>query len=503
MADHLGRIRFGLGRPGRGRSRGVWRPWYCVILFALVYFLSLAGPVRAQDQGASGLEMAGAIQDSLVRTIAECEASVVAVWRVKRNSRGSSPPPPPPGVEFIPLRYGAGVVVDKNGLILVPSHLLDEKDVHWVTTSDRRTYVAKIKASDPRSALAILEIESEDLTPITFGEAERLKKGQIVITLGNPQAIARDGQVSASWGIVSNLGRKAGPLLSESTDSIDRVKWQRPTLHHFGTLIQTDTRLHFNSSGGALVNLRGELVGLTTTLASLPGQEAGASYAIPINSQMRRIIERLKEGREVEYGVVGFSVVPLPVDQENPNQRGVLIGRVFKGTPADRSGFREGDIVTHIEGQAVEDPDQMILRLGSFPVDSRIRVRYLRGEERKTADVVMAKLAVPGHKIVTQQVPPWRGMRVDYSTATPNMASLSGRGLLDGEGCVVIASVAEDSPAWKVGLRPDMFVSHVDGRRVARPSDFRREVAANSGPVRLRLTSSSKKRPEKVIQPES
>ncbi len=118
------------------------------------------------------------------------------------------------------------------------------------------------------------------MTPIALGNAAELKKGQIVISLGNPYAVARDGQASAAWGIVSNLGRKAPATPSESDPS------GRPTLHHYGTLIQTDAKLNLGTSGGPLLNLKGEMVGLSVVLAAAAGYEAAGGYAIPVDDNV-------------------------------------------------------------------------------------------------------------------------------------------------------------------------------------------------------------------------
>ena len=141
-----------------------------------------------------------------------------------------------------------------------------------------------------------------NLQPITFGDAATLKKGQIVIALGNPYAIARDGQPSASWGIISNLQRQA-PSPRDGTRPSDG----RETLHHFGTLIQTDARLELGTSGGALVNLKGEMIGLTTSLAALSGYERPGGFAIPVDDDFRRALETLKTGRLPDYGFLGVA----------------------------------------------------------------------------------------------------------------------------------------------------------------------------------------------------
>ena len=179
-------------------------------------------------QEPSGLQAAAAIESALVDAIAHSEKSVVAIARVDADDSaalrsttielgpgGGLPqvqaPRSPSDSDFVPDAYATGVVVDRRGLILTAYHVLRLKSQHYVTTSDRRVYAAHIKAADPRSDLAILEIDANNLTPIKFGDASLLKKGQIVIALGNPYAIARDGEASASWGIISNLARKAPP----------------------------------------------------------------------------------------------------------------------------------------------------------------------------------------------------------------------------------------------------------------------------------------------------
>ena len=167
------------------------------------------------------------------RAIARSEKSVVAIARVRKEQPDetfrfeSRPdpfgrrltwprPPQPTDPGFVPNEYGTGVVVDRRGLILTAYHVLGEESDYYVTTSERKVYRAWVKAADPRSDLAVLSIDAAGLTPITLGDAAALRKGQIVVTLGNPYAIARDGQASAGWGIVANLARKAPPSPEDS-----------------------------------------------------------------------------------------------------------------------------------------------------------------------------------------------------------------------------------------------------------------------------------------------
>ena len=308
-----------------------------------ILLLSLAAPLRADAPPAAAV--AEAMEKVLVEAIARSEKSVVAVARVRKEQEGDkfrleslpdpfgrrlplAPAPQPTDPNFIPTEYGAGVVVDRGGLILTAYRLLGEDSEYYVVTHQRKAYRASVRAADPRSDLAVLSIAAGGLSPIALGDAATLRKGQIVLTLGNPHAIARDGQACAGWGIVSNLARKA-PLSPDGSDATGRQ-----TLHHFGTLIQTDAKLNMGASGGPLLNVKGEMIGLCVALAAVAGCESSAGYAIPVDATFRRALETLKEGREVEYGFLGVQPANLPAEEVLAGLRGVRVERVVPGTPA-------------------------------------------------------------------------------------------------------------------------------------------------------------------------
>jgi serine protease Do len=466
----------------RPRGLAAW------LLLALVG-LCLAGPSLPADE-VSGLQAASAIEQSMIDVIARCERSVVAIARVRREDTEQLGPEPGKS-DFIPNEYATGVVIDAHGLILTNNHVLgaDEFDasLFYVTTIDRKTYPAKVKAADPRSDLAVLEIAASDLSPIKFGNASTLKKGQIVIALGNPYAIARDGQVSASWGIVSNLGRKLGPIPTDVPGE------SKPTLHHFGTLIQTDAKLNLGTSGGALLNLKGEMIGLTTSLAALAGYEQSAGYAIPVDETFLRVIETLKQGREAEYGFLGVAPLDLEAAEILRGAYGARVNGVVLGTPADRADLRRGDVVIAVDGQAVHDVDSLMLAVGRLPVDSVVRLAVLRDTGLVELTPRLAKFPVRGRKIVTAPAPNWRGLSVEYLTAILDM---NARGNLPtGEAGVVVSAVREHSPASQANIQPGTIITHAAGARVESPSDFFDAVKGRSGPVELRIWIAPDARP--------
>lgn len=471
-----------------------------VLLVALLAALAAQAQeaVRGPDEP-TGLQVAAALEDVLAEAIARSERSVVAVARFRSPPQLASTTRqnlelrinvfaqqqwnamnPGAGSDPEPTDFAAGVVIDASGLILTNYHVLADDSQYQVMTIDRKPYPAKVKAADPRSDLAVLQVEASDLQPIRLGDGGAARKGQIVLALGNPYAIARDGQVSASWGIVSNLSRKAAPLAGTANAG-------KPTLHHHGTLIQTDAKLTFGSSGGALVNLRGEMIGLTTSLAAVSGYEQAAGYAIPVDETFHRVIEKLKRGEEVDYGFLGIQTSDMVATEQQAGRHGALVITVVDGTPAARAGIDTNDIITAVDGRPIHSADDLILNVGRLPAGSTTTLSVERDGQRAQVPVELAKFAVVGKKIVTQPGPDWRGLRVDYPTAITDFSVTFG--WYDGRNSegVAVTEVAEGSASARDGVRPGMLITHVGGKAVRTPKQFFAETAGKDGPLELRV----------------
>jgi serine protease Do len=347
-----------------------------------------------------------------------------------------------------------------------------------------------VKALDPWIDLAILSIDAKELTPISFGGTESLKKGQFVICLGNPYAIARDGNASATWGIISNLNRKAPPR--STTEQAAGSKQE--SLHQYGTLIQTDAKLLQGTSGGALLNLQGEMIGLTTSIAALDGYDRAAGYAIPMSEAILRVIDQLKQGRQPEYGFLGVAPTNLALAEIQNNQLGAKLNGVEVGTPASRFGLRRDDVITHIDSVPVRSHLDLIRLISLSPVGTDVEIHVqrqnvlLRRTDELTKSVVLTKRFVAAHEqaLWTEPTPSWRGASVDYSTAIPYFFQRSAE--MDPEGCLVLTQVQQDSPAWQAGLRPGVFITHANGERIFTPSDFWKAVRGVDGEVTVRVT---------------
>lgn len=463
--------------------------------------LLTAPPATAQEF--TSLQAAAAIERALIETIADAEHSVVAIARVdpeEISSRDLRPDlfsrfgpsqlmpntPAPTDPDFIPKEFSTGVVIDRRGLILTNFHVLGPPtSEYYITTTRRKVFRVKIKAGDPRIDLALLEVVDEfaedDFVPIKLGDAGQLQKGQIVIALGNPYAIARDGQPSASWGIVSNLQRKAAP---EPTDLDSRGKH---TLHHFGTLIQTDARLNLGTSGGALLNLSGQMIGLTTSQAAVSGYEQAAGYAVPVDDTFLRVLEQLKRGNVAEYGLLGVRPKSLNQDEVLSGLQGVWIDEVLPGSPAARAGVERSDRVTHVNGTPVYDTDGLMLHIGKLPPSQEASLILDRGGRSFEVQVMLTKYPVRGRAVVTAPQPKWRGMQVEYPNAVDGLDPQIPFGLGDSAPCVIVSQVEQDSAAWEAGVRRGMLVTHVDNQRVEDPGDFYEHTGEKTGDVALRL----------------
>ena len=389
----------------------------------------------------------------------------------------------------IPESYGSGVVIDeRERLVLTQAHVVRRATKIYVRLPGGRGSWADIHAADPRSDLAVLRLLDPlpNLKALRLGDGGKLRKGDFVLSLANPFAAGfRDGSPSASWGIVSNLRRRSTGALSEK----DLSERARLPLHRFGTLIQTDTRMNLGCSGGALLNLQGELVGLTTALAGLSGGETPGGFAVPFDGGARRITEVLRRGEEVEYGFLGVGMGPPDKDREGR----VQLQYVLLGGPAQRAGLLRDDFIIAINGRPVHDNDDLFLQIGMHLAGSTVRVEVERPRgPRRTCEVKLAKYGVPGQVIASKRPPAYGGLRVDWtSTMVLNVREPIPQG-------VVIRDVQPASPA-KDHLQPGMVIQRVNDKPVENPAEFYREMEKANGPIELTyLPSPSQQRTERV-----
>jgi S1-C subfamily serine protease len=380
----------------------------------------------------------------------------------------------------VPEAYGSGIVIDDSGLVLTNYHVIRDATKIFVRLPGDKESYADIHAADPRSDLAVLRLLTppSSLKAIKVGDGGKVRKGQMVLSIANPFAAGfRDGSPSASWGIISNLRRRA--------PSVTKEEERKKTLHHYGTLLQTDARLNLGCSGGALIDLKGELIGLTTALAAISGSETAGGFAVPLDAPMKRIIEVLRRGEEVEYGFLGV--------EPEPQRKGVVLRDVTPWSPAFRAGLRARDSLLSINGTPLADYEDLFLAVNTAfaGTDARIEVQA-PDQSVRTVTVSLAKYYIPGPIIASRKPPVVRGLRVDYlsvlmqmtPTVMPNQPSVGG---------VMVREVQANSPAATATLRVQEVITHVNGKPVHTPAEFYREAQKATGALELTIEHPDKR----------
>ena len=379
----------------------------------------------------------------------------------------------------LPESYGSGIVLDASGLVLTHLHVVRDASKVFVRLPNRKGSYADILAADGRSDLAILKLINppSDLKPVRLAEGTKIRKGDFVVGIANPFAAGfRDGGATASYGIVGNLRRRAPIGPSEN----DRMK----NIHQLGTLIQTDLRLSLGCSGGGVFNLDGELIALTTSIAAVVGGEAPGGFAIPMTPGVRRMIEVLKRGQEVEYGFLGVGVANVDVVDRD----GAVVDQVSEGTPAKRAGLRENDVILAVNDEPVRDYDDLFLHIGTALAGSEVVLTVRSFGETKKVLVKLAKFSYPGTVIAANRPVPIHGLRVDFnSVVTAEVPIPEGVAIRE----VETGSVAERK--YKEMLeRTRWIITHVNKKPVTTPGDFYREANAAKGPLELRIVEVAK-----------
>jgi S1-C subfamily serine protease len=445
----------------------------------------------------SAAALVAAVENAIADAIAKAEPSVVAIHRNKsensqetlavRGRRRSRNLP-----TFFPSRipqqdldlsnmisfdFGSGVVIGDHGEILTLYHVVRGARELIVRAAGKQQFQAEIIAADPRSDLAVIVPiagegrELPSLKPVVLGDAGRLRKGAFLIALGNSFNAARDGTASASWGILSNISRRLELDTDDSTASRKTLG-----LGNYPTLLQLDAKLNLGMSGGAVINLKGELVGISTMASSPAGFDAMAGYAIPMDKIIRRAVATLKEGKEVEYGLLG-----IVADRRNFSN---YVFQVQPDSPASLGQLQVNDQIVAVNGIPVFDWESLILAVNAFSAGDTVRLKINRGDETLERTIVLAKLAVEGEIIATNRPKPWRGLRVDYTSTLPTNV-FGPNNLQPAIGGVVVVEVEEGSPSSAAGIKRGQLIRRIGEKQIRSPREFAEAVAGLEGPVTL------------------
>jgi S1-C subfamily serine protease len=280
------------------------------------------------------------------------------------------------GGQVQPVASGSGVVLDKDGHVVTNRHVVEAGTSYRVILSDGRSYAAKLLGEDAATDLAVLKISADDLTPIVLGSSDVLKIGGTTIAVGSPLGL--QGGPSLSVGVLSAIGREV------QTD-------QQTILYG---MLQTDAAINEGSSGGALVDEQGHLVGITTAVGVSSVGIEGVGFATPVEIVKRVADELIAHGAATTAGL-GISGATAYRDLSDGGQAptGVEIGQVQTGSAADKAGLKDGDVITHVDGVAVDTMDELVSILRRHSAGDQVTLTVQRTGGEQTVTVVLGSLS--------------------------------------------------------------------------------------------------------------
>ena len=365
------------------------------------------------------------------------------------------------GFENMPQRQetkslGSGVVIDaKKGFIVTNHHVIEGADKIAITMHDGEQLEATLVGSDPEADVALLQVDADNLTDIPLADSDKLSVGDFALAIGNPFGL---GQTVTS-GIISALGRTGLGI------------------EGYEDFIQTDASINMGNSGGALVNLKGELIGINTAILAAGGSgNVGIGFAIPIN-MVRQIVDQLIEFGEVRRGMLGVIMQNLTPELARAFglelHQGVVISQVIEDSAAEEAGLKAGDVVVSINGEPVKSASAMRNIVGMLRVGEEMSITVIRdnGEKKLTAVIKDA---------VDETV---EGKKVHAQLAGASIEQM----IENGESYLVVTEVEKGSPAWDSSLRQGDIILSVNRRPVKTLDDFRAVVGGKSQQILLNV----------------
>ncbi len=380
------------------------------------------------------------------------------------TSQANDPTYNPPPRKFQSI--GSGVIVDpKHGIVVTNSHVIRNADLITITLNDGRRLQAKKIGEDPLTDIAVLEIKAEKLQSLPVGDSDKVEVGDFVVAIGNPFGLNSFGNSqSATFGIVSAL--KRSELNMEGIENF----------------IQTDAAINPGNSGGALVNTKGQLVGINTGILSLSGGNIGIGFAIPIN-MVKDITKQILQYGSVERGVMGIFVQHLTPELATAmgyasSQQGALIAQVNHDSTAEKAGVLTGDIITKINDAVITEASQVKTTVSLLRAASQAKITVLRNGQTKVLNVLVTDFKK--HEQQLQSSNPFLyglALRNFEEDAPPN-------GLIKG---VQIVGALENSSGFRAGLRPGDVIIAANRKPVTRIDGLQAVVKTDQKKLLLQI----------------
>ena len=348
---------------------------------------------------------------------------------------------------------GSGVIVSADGYILTNNHVVKDADEIKVTLYDKREFKGKVVGTDPRTDLAVVKIDARNLPTLTFGESGKMKTGDLVLAIGNPFGLNQ----TITMGIVSAVGRSNIGLAD------------------YEDFIQTDAAINPGNSGGALVNASGELVGINTAIYSTSGGYMGIGFAIP--SDMAKVVldNIIKHGKVIR-GWLGVSIQDLTPDLAKglgiKETAGALVSGVETGSPADKAGLKQGDLITGIDTKEIDDSTGLRNIIASTAPGTKVDVRIIRNGKEQTVAVVLGEYKEHAIAKKTEYDNALKGVSVqDLTPGLRNKLSIP-----EGVNGVVVTGVSPNLAGQRL-LQPNDVIEEVNRAAIQNIQDYDRAVS--------------------------
>lgn len=351
-----------------------------------------------------------------------------------------------PEKEFEQNSLGSGFIISEDGFIVTNNHVIENADSIKVKLYNEEEYEAEVVGSDPKTDLALIKIEAEDLEPLKLGSSEGLKIGSWVVAVGSPFGLEQ----TVTAGIVSAKGRVigAGP---------------------YDDFIQTDASINPGNSGGPLLNLDGEVVGINTAIIK-SGQ--GIGFAIP-SDLADGIVDQLISSGEVSRGWMGVAIQDITAKLAEyygiEEKEGVLVAKVYKGHPADDAGIKEGDIIKEVEGEPIKSSRDLSATIASHQVGKKVKVKVVRDGKVKNFQIKLAKRSdmEPGSLAAGEGYDPF-GFQFDEITSN----NAGKYGLTENASGLIVTDIKQGSKAGNTGIRKGDILKEVNRVRVDDMKDY-------------------------------
>ena len=361
---------------------------------------------------------------------------------------------------------GSGVVIKSDGYILTNNHVIDGADKITVEFADGKSAVAKLVGSDPPTDLAVLKVEQTGLPTLSYGDSDAARVGDVVLAFGNPLAVGQ----TVTMGIVSAKGRATGVGDGSYED-----------------FLQTDAPINQGNSGGALVDLQGQLLGINAQILSPSGGNIGLGFAIPA-SMARAVADQLiKDGKvhRSKLGVTVQAITPELAEGLGISQlRGALVSGVEPGSPGEKAGLREGDVITALDGQPLADSNQLRNKVATSAPNRPVELTVLRDGRETTMTATLAPRDGDSERSAASSQEGESAEKLGMTVAPMSPQIAAEMDLPSTATGVVVIEVDPAGAAAEAGFRPGDIVKKVNGREVKSVTDLKDAVAARKdGPA--------------------